>query len=85
MKVFSNMEPCLKPDLFQQRASSSGIPPWGADNISQPRVDEETTRGRGLPDQSCKKPASSIEVTCLGASDCSIPPQGASGTSIPVD
>jgi hypothetical protein len=31
------MDPPLKADFCQQGGSSSDIPPWGGDSISQPR------------------------------------------------
>jgi hypothetical protein len=46
-KGFSDTDLHLKADHSQKGASSSGIPPWGAESISQPREPEKTTRGRG--------------------------------------
>jgi hypothetical protein len=73
----------LKVDSSQQGASSSGIPPWGADSISQPGESEKTTGGRGSPVVR-NLPLLFIEVTYLGASSSGIPPHGASGSSKPV-
>jgi hypothetical protein len=74
----------VKGNFSQQGASSSGIPPWGADSISQPREAEKTTRGRGSPVVS-NLPLLFAEVTFLGASRSGIPPQGASGSSMLVE
>jgi hypothetical protein len=62
-------------------ASSSGIPPRGADSVSEPGEVEKITGGsdslvlRNLP-------TLSIEVTPLGSSSL---PQGAGGSTKPVD
>jgi hypothetical protein len=65
-------------------ASSSGIPLQGADSINQPGEAEKITGGRdSLVVRNL--PALSIEVTSLGASSSDISPQGAGGSSKPVD
>jgi hypothetical protein len=74
----------LKADFSQQKASSSGMPPQGADSISQPRVGEKITGGRDSPGVR-NLPLPFVEVTSLGASGSGIPPQGPSGSCIPVD
>jgi hypothetical protein len=74
----------LEVDSSQQGASSSGILPWGADSISQPREAEKTTRDRDSPVVR-NIPSPSIEVTSLGASSSDIPTQGAGGSSKPVN
>jgi hypothetical protein len=60
------------------------MPPQGAENISQRREAEETTGGR---DSLVLRnlPTLSIKATSLGVSSSDIPPQGASGSSKPVD
>jgi hypothetical protein len=67
----------------QQGDSSSGIPPWGTDSISQPEETEKTTWGRSSPVVR-NLSLLSIAVTFLGASSSGIPPQGASSSSKPV-
>jgi hypothetical protein len=67
----------------QQGASSSGILPWEADSISQPREGEETIGGRGSP--VVRNPPTLYEVTSLGASSSDISPQRAGESSKPVD
>jgi hypothetical protein len=65
-------------------ASSNGIPPRGADSISQPREAEKITGGRdSLVVRNL--PTLSIEVTSSGVSSSDIPPQEAGGSSKPVD
>jgi hypothetical protein len=61
----------LKFDFSQQGASSSGIPPQGADSIRQPWEAEKTTRGR---DSSVVRnlPLIPIKVISLGASSSGI-------------
>jgi hypothetical protein len=81
-KAIQSSSPILsllpKTHFSQQGASSSGIPLWEADSISQPRVAEKTTRGRDSPDLSHEKPVLFIELASPGATGCGIPPQGAS-------
>jgi hypothetical protein len=74
----------LKAGFSQQGASSSGIPPQGANSISQPGEAEKTTGDRDSPVvRNLLLPF--VEVISLGASGSGIPPQGASGSSIHVD
>jgi hypothetical protein len=82
-KELSNTEPPSESFSSQQGASSSDIPPLGADCISQLGEAETTTRGwDSLVRNLTSLP---IKVTSLGDRSSSIPPQGASGSSKPVD
>jgi hypothetical protein len=54
----------LKADFSQQEASSSGMPPWEDDGISQLRVAMKT-RGSESPDQSHEKPTLFTEPVSL--------------------
>jgi hypothetical protein len=69
---------------FQQGVSSSGIPSWGADNISQPRDAERRVRGRDSPVvQNLTLPL--LEIIFLGGSGSDTPPQRGGGSRKPVD
>jgi hypothetical protein len=58
--------------------------PWGADSISQSKEAEKTTRGRDSPVVR-NLTLLYAQVTSLGASGSGRLPQGANGSSTPVD